>query len=588
MRACSLTRRAALPAFRNVTQTRLSLLFRLNGKRVITDLQVDDLAVIEHARLSLERGLTVLTGETGAGKSLLIDAIGLALGARADSDLVRSGKRRATVAIQVDLRNRPDLIARLANFEIDPHEGTLVIEREVNAEGRSTARANGKMVTVAVLREIGGWLVDLHGQHDHQALLDPDRQLEFLDDWLGEGIVDERETMRDAFARYEEARERVRRLQQGTREREQRIDLLKFQVEEIGAVSPVAGEFEELTQRLHQLQHAAELRAAAGRILDRLDGDEISIRGLVAESESDLDHAARLDSSLESVAEDLNSAQVHLEEVQRALSHYLDSVEADPKRLEDTAARLDALTRLRRKYGESEAEVLAYLQQAEEELAALEGEDGDLETAMASLEAAEARLQTAAQALHAVREAGAREFQRAVEAQLQELAMDRAEFEVSLTAVPPSATGIDAATFLFTANPGEPKRPLHKVASGGELSRTMLAIKVAGAGRAGVPTLIFDEVDAGLSGRAASRVAAKMEQLALHYQVLAISHLPQIAGRADVHFAIAKEVRGDRTLTLITPLAEGARVEEVARLLAGDTIGESARANARELLAGKL
>ncbi len=554
---------------------------------MLEELTVENIAIIDRAALPLGPGFTVLTGETGAGKSLLVDAIGLALGGRADSDLVRHGAAKGVVTITVRVQERAELLEECAKRGVDLEDGRLLVQREVGAEGRSSVRLNGRTAPLSTLRGLGDLLVDLHGQHDHQSLLNPDRQLDFLDDWIGLEALALREEVAQRLAEFEACRRKLATAQSSRRDREQRLDLLRFQVAEIQAAAPKPHEGESLQKSLVRLQNAERLRAVAASALERLSEQEGSAIESVGESAKELQPLVELDASLSPIVESLVQSQLLLEEAIRGLSDYDDAVEGDPVALEETAARLDLLQRLRRKYGDDEQEVLAYLARAESELDSLQNEDASEEQLALELAAAKDRLDELAASLTRLRTAKAGEFARQVQAELVDLAMDKASFDVRLSPKPVEPDGADRAEFVFSANPGEPTRALSKVASGGELSRVMLAIKVASAGRAGVPTLIFDEVDSGLSGRAAAVTAKKLSQLALHYQVIAISHLPQIAGRANCHFRIEKVEESGRVVTRLRLLEAEQRVAEIARLLAGEQVGPSALANARELLAAE-
>lgn len=553
---------------------------------MLLELTVENIAIIDRAVLSLGPGFTALTGETGAGKSLLVDAIGLALGGRADSDLVRAGARKGVVSLQVDLAANPGGLAACGRLGVDLEDGKLVIHREVSAEGRSTVRLNGRVAPVAALKAVGEQIVDLHGQHDHQSLLVPERQVDFLDAWIGPEAADLRTRVADAWAEVEATKRRLATLRGSRREREQRLDLLRFQIAEIEAAAPKPGEGEALGATISRLQNAERLALAVGAALSGLVETEGAAIERVGAAGKELDHLARLDPELEEPVEALRQARYALDEAVRLLGAYADAIEADPTRLEEAAARLDLLHRLRRKYGEDEQGVLDYLAAAGRELDELaEGEAGEEETSALLLAQSE-RLRALAGDLTALRSRWAEAFGIKVNEQIRDLAMSKASFEAAVEPKPLDSDGADRVEFRFTANPGEPLRPLSKVASGGELSRVMLAIKVAGAGRAGVPTLIFDEVDVGLSGKAAAVTARKLEELAGSYQVLVISHLPQIAGRASAHYRIEKQEHGGRAVTRLRRLEGGERVEEIARLLAGEEVGASALANARELLGG--
>ncbi|MBX3110930.1 MAG: DNA repair protein RecN [Fimbriimonadaceae bacterium] len=551
---------------------------------MVQELTVENVAVIERASFRPGAAFTVLTGETGAGKSLLVDAIGLALGARADADLVRHGAARAVVTLLVDLRGNPLAMAKCAEHGVAFDDGQLVVQREVSHDGRSTVRLNGRPAAVGTLREIGALLVDLHGQHDHQALMHQERQGGFLDAWIGDEALALVVAVEEQFRRHESLARRLASLRNGQRAREQRVDLLKFQIDEIQSVSPVVGETEELEGRLLRLKHVARLTTGVRDALAALADDEGSAVSAVQTSLRALRQLADLDPSLGVSVDHLAEGEAVLVDAVRGVRAYAATLDDDPAALEEVAARLDLLSRLKRKYGEDEAAILEHLAAASAELATLEGEDMSEDELAVEVDAAHSTLQATADRLTSVREAHAAKFSEVVTAELRELAMPSAEFVVRLHRQATGPEGQDFVEFLFTANAGEPPRPLGKVASGGELSRLMLAVKVASAGRAGVPTLIFDEIDTGLSGRAAATAARKMAALAAHNQVMAISHLPQIAAAADVHFLIRKSEAKGRVHTSVDQLDAEERVDEVARMIAGEEVGESARTHAREML----
>lgn len=551
---------------------------------MVVELTVENIAIIERAQIALGPGLTVLTGETGAGKSLLVDAIELAFGARANSELVRTGAGRASVSVAVDVSRTPSLRTLCEEMGAALEDSLLFLHREVFAEGRSQCRIAGRMAPVGTLRRLGQAIVDLHGQHDHQALLDPSTHLSLLDAWIGEPATSLRTQVESAFAEAETARRRLQAARTGQREREQRLDLLRFQIDEIDAFAPRVGEREELEGQLARLQHAERLAQLGCQAVDALSDDEGSASERLRVQLHALDEAERLDESLGPLLEPLRSAVVSLEDGVRELRRYVDAIEANPQLLQEVADRLDALTRLRRKYGDDETAILAYLHEARVELEDLKRSDQDEATLLAEFESAKANLLSLCTTLSALRIERAKAFQDETSNQLEDLAMPGAVFEVSLESKEPEPDGADRVGFLFSANTGEPPKPLDKIASGGEISRVMLAIKTAMAGRAGVPTLIFDEVDSGLGGRAAAVVAQKLGELSAHYQVVAITHLPQIASAATTHFRIEKEEVGGRVVTRVHALNPQERVEEIARMIAGEEVGDSARAHAREMI----
>jgi len=555
---------------------------------MITELSVENLAIIDKTQIALGPGYTVLTGETGAGKTLLVDAIELALGERADSDQVRKGAKSASVSLVFDVSGFFETQRRCIELGIHPEDGQVFISREIVVEGRSQCRVNGKLTPVSVLKQLGQLLVDLHGQHDHQALLFPDRHLGYLDQWIGLDAELLLNRVSAAYQNHRKTKADLELVRTGIREREQRLDLLNYQIAEIEAVDPKIGETELLTAHLNKLQHVEKLTAATFAALQALSEQEGSAAEQIGNAAKELEAAARFDSHLEGPAKSLHDLQYQLEDVVRALAGYSSSLEFDAGSLEEVSGRLDNLWKLKRKYGDTEEEVLAFQNSAREQRAIVEDATAS-ETLLARQEEQfRAELLSAANELSALRENKAVEFSSLIETQLHELALESARFSVSMREKEPDQTGLDDAEFLFTANPGEPLRPLAKIASGGEVSRLMLAIKTVLAGRAGVPCLIFDEIDTGMSGRIAATIGRKLAELAMEYQVIVISHLPQVAARGEVHFKIDKAKADGRNVTRIRKLDAKERENEIARMLGGEKVSEAALGNARELLAQKV
>lgn len=551
---------------------------------MIVELTVENIAIIEKAQLALGPGYTVLTGETGAGKSLLIDAIELVLGERADAELVRAGTPKASVSVVFDLSNRPGLVRVCQDLGIPLDDTTLYIHREVFAEGRSQCRIGGKLTPVGQLKQLGQFLVDLHGQHDHQSLLDPETHVGYLDAWIGAPAYDLLNKVSTTHHNTELLRHKLAAIRQGQRDREHKLDLLRFQINEIEAVSPKVGELDDLEVLLARLRNVEKLAAASFGSLAVLQDQEGSADEKLGGAVRSLEDAVRLDSSLEPVVKPLRDALVSMQEGIHALRGYADTLESDPNRLDEIATRIDSLHRLRRKYGDDESAILTFLEKCKTELDLLDDAEASEQDLMIQVEESEDALAMLCAELAALRHEKAAEFADLVEAQLRDLALERAVFEVNFRVKPPDATGAEIVEFFFSANAGEPARPLSKIASGGEISRMMLAVKTALAGKAGVPTLIFDEVDTGLGGRAAAVVSRKLAELAEHYQVVVISHLPQIAAAAASHFRIEKGEVDGRVVTQVVGLDRDQRISEIARMLAGEEITETAMANARELI----
>lgn len=545
---------------------------------MLHSLHIENLAIIDRLEVSFQPGFNALTGETGAGKSILLDALALVLGERADPTLIRTGADKLKVSAVFLVPETVDL----SDLGVELEEGALYLAREVQTGGRSLARVNGQAVPLSVLKAIGDRLVDLHGQHEHQSLLKPSSHLEFLDRWLGEPALNLRAQVREAVQSLQRLQAEYQELRQREREREQMLDLYRFQIDEIRSANLQIGEEEILQTEERRLAHAEKLLALAGSAYETLM-EERGAYEQIANASLRLAEIARIDPSMAPLQETLESALVQVEEVAQLLRVYLETVEYDPQRLEEVVARLELIKRLKRKYGDTIEAILAYAQEAEQKLSALEHQSERLADLEAEIAEAQSRAESLSAQLSALRKQGAERFSAEVVRHLRDLAMERAEFLVSLSPKPMDATGIDAVEFLFSANPGEPPRPLSKIASGGEMSRVMLALKTVLATASPVPTLVFDEIDAGLGGRTAHTIGEKLAQLAQHFQVLCVTHLPQIASRAHHHLQIEKRVEGERTYVVLTPLEGEARVAEIARMLAGEPT-ETALQHARELL----
>jgi DNA repair protein RecN (Recombination protein N) len=562
---------------------------------MLRELRVKRLAVIEEVSAPFASGLNVLTGETGAGKSILIDALLLLLGARAQPDLVRSDADSAAVEAVFQVPPAGALAGLLEELGHAPEEGQLIVRRELYRTGRSRAFVNDAPATVALLERLGEHLVEIHGQHEHQRLMEPGRQLELLDRFAeAEGA---REGVAGLVARWEAARGELDRMRGLERDRAQREELCRFQLSEIDAARLQPGEEEALRQERRRLQNSERLAQGLQEVTRLLYDDHDAATARVARAARLLDDLARLDPELAGPADALGGARAHLEEAVTQARRLAEGLEADPGRLEEVEARLDALARLKRKYGDSVEAVLAYRAQVAAEADRLARH----EEVAAEVEARAARLALeagqAAEALSAAREAGARRLERLVERELRALGMEKAQFRILLAREPAppgalattaggfrvTARGAERAEFLLSTNPGEEPRPLARIISGGELSRTMLGMKVILAAADRVPTLIFDEVDAGIGGRVADVVGQKLRETARSRQVLCVTHLAQIAAHADHHLAVRKSVSGRRTRTTVVPLDGEARVAELARMLGGEQVTDTTLRHAREL-----
>jgi len=549
---------------------------------MLVELAVEQIAIIDRLNLRFEPGLNVLTGETGAGKSILIDALSLALGERAEVEMLRSGAEHAQVTAVFDVSRSPRLLARLQELGVTPEEGLLYLTRELFAGGRSQARINGRPVPVATLKAVGDLLVDLHGQHQHQSLFHAGEQMRFLDEWCGEKVLSLKAELGECVRQMHALQRELSSLQADARERAHLLDLYTFQKQEIEQAHLLPGEEEELLAEERRLAHAEKLFATAETAYELLTAGEPAAVDLLAQAVRTLEEILPIDTSLQPLVENLQNALYVVQDTSADLRAYRDRVEFNPDRLSEVQDRLHLIRTLKRKYGDTVEAVLDYLREVTQKMERLQGGEERAEELAAALRQVERKAHQLAEELSRLRREGARRFEQAVAQELSELAMPRARFEVRLAPKPLETDGMDAVEFLIAPNPGEPPRPLAKIASGGELSRVMLAVKSVLAGVEDVPTLVFDEVDIGIGGRTAGIVGEKLHSLSCQRQILCITHLPQIASRARLHLLIEKHEAEGRTTTAVTPVEGDARVREIARML-GDT-GESALRHAREML----
>lgn len=563
-----------------------SSLLRNGPAGVLLELRLRNVAVIEAVTLPLAGGLNVLTGETGAGKSLIVGALGLLLGERAAADRIRQGADRAVVEATFDARDRDDLRAWLDARGIDAEEDSLILKREVSAAGRSRAWVNGSSVTVSVLRELGAQLVAVHGQHEAQQLLDPVMQRALLDAYAG--ATHDAAEVAQAHARVLQARQELGAIDARRREVEQRADYLRFLVQEIDAAAVHVGDDMAVEAEHRRLAHAEELRTHAAQGAQQLLGDDDAVLAQLDSVRRSLAALQRIDPELERLQSAFDTAYFSLDELARELAAYADAVDADPERLQELELRRALLHQLTRKYGPAISDVLATSERARAELLLVDDATEVRRQVTASLASATSARTAAAAALSAKRTHAASTLADAVTALLPDLGMNNGQFGVQLQPLDePGAHGAESVAFVASLNVGTPSGPLDRVASGGELARVMLALSTVLARLQRVPTLVFDEVDAGVGGAVAWQVGALMRRVAAHHQVLAISHLAQIAACAHHHVVVRKDHAASDAggvTTADTAVVDGeARVLELARMLGGDEDREISRAHAREL-----
>lgn len=551
---------------------------------MLTELRIKNFAIIDTLTLPLAAGFNVLSGETGAGKSIIVGALGLLLGERASGDLIRTGADRAVVEGVFEIAGHPTAPGMLDERGIDVENDTVVLRREVNANGRARAWVNGTTVTASVLAEIGRLLVNLHGQHEAQTLLDPEAQRQILDAFGG--ATEKAAQVRAAHEALATVRREIQTLETRRADAERRADYLRHVVQEIDAAHLVAGEDEKLEEEARRLEHAEELRSLAQGMTAVLEGDEDAVLLRLATVQKALASIQRIDPSLSRLQEVFDSSFYGLEALCRELEAYEEGVELDPERLAEVERRRDLLFRLTKKYGPVIADVLETAQRARSELDLLDSAAFDMRQLTERERAAATKLNDEAAALGTLRRAASDRLARAVDQVLPDLGIPDGRFSAALTPrteIGPS--GAEDVEFRVALNVGHDARPLARVASGGELSRVMLALKTILARLDHVPTLVFDEVDAGIGGRVGLQVGETMRRVAAHHQVFAISHLPQIAARAHHHILVAKGARQGVTTADCRVLDGDDRVVEIARMLGGDPESATSQAHARELLA---
>ena len=548
---------------------------------MLLELTVENYAVVEKVRVRFHRGLNLLTGETGSGKSIVVDALALLLGGRAAAEMVRTGAERARIAgiFEVDAKGLPE--------GVEPEEGELIIEREIMPNGKSRAFAGGRPVTAALLKELARSLGDIHGQHDQQQLFSGSVQREMLD-----GFADASEQLTEVaslYTRWSAAAAELAELDRTAQEKLRQADLWNFQRNEIEAVNPQSGEDLQLDNERRVLRNVVRLQETAGAAYAALYEDPESVAAQLHTVVKRLEELGRIDESMREVVTALEPASIAVDEAAHALGHYVGKLEADPARLEEIETRLAALEKLRRKYGATLEEVVAFREEVSRNLSTVES-SGERRTALAKeVTALTAGYESAAGRLSKLRREAAQRLAKSVEGELASLAMEKTRVEIRVAPAEWSAAGADAVEILISPNVGEELKPLEKIASGGELSRVALALKTciapARAEKHAIPrTLVFDEVDAGVGGGAAEAVGRRLKKLAGSAQVLCVTHLAQIAGFAEHHYYVEKHAERGRTVTTIEELDAAARTREIGRMLSGEQVTPEALRHAEQLI----
>jgi len=560
---------------------------------MLVELRVENYAVVEKVRVRFHRGLNLLTGETGSGKSIVVDALALLFGARAAPEMVRTGAERARISgiFEIESSKLPE--GQLPEG-VEAEDGELILEREILANGKSRAFAGGRPVTAALLRELAERLGDIHGQHDQQQLFSPAVQRDMLDAFAGAADIADR--TRAAFERWRAVSDELAELDRNSQEKLRQADLWRFQLQEIEAVAPQSGEDAGLENERRVLRNVVRLQESAAAAYAALYEDPESVAAQLRAVLRRLEEVARIDPGIGDVLATLQPVSIGVDEASHALRHYLGKLESDPARLEEIESRLAALEKMKRKYGATLPaagpssnldDVLAFLDDVRTQLAAVETSGERQESLSKEIGTLSAAYESAAGALSARRKEAARKLAKRTEAELAALAMERSRVEIRISPTEWSPSGVDAVEFLLSPNVGEEPKPLEKIASGGELSRVALALKTCTAAhaRAAIPrTLVFDEIDAGVGGGAAEAVGRRLKKLAGTSQVLCVTHLAQIAGFADHHYFVEKHAERGRTVTTIEELNTSARTREIGRMLSGERVTPEALRHAEQLI----
>ena len=550
---------------------------------MLLEISIKNFAIIEEISLTFENGMTVLTGETGAGKSIIIDAMNLMLGARASLDVIRHGANKAEIEGLFSVGENAALTQILEENGIGVTE-ELIIRREILQNGRSIGRINGQMVNLTTLRAVGQYLVDIHGQHDQEELMKPNMHIRMLDEFGDSQFASVKKHYQDLFEHYRRLRKRVLTKQKNEQEHKARIEMLEFQIAEIEAAALKSGEDQALNQKRDKLLNHKHIADTLTNAYVMLDDEEFSSLSNIRSAMNDLMTLEEFDADYKDMSSNVSEAYYILEEVTKQLGDVIDELDFDAGSLQQIEARLEVIYSITRKYGGSVDDVLDYYENITKEYNLLTGNDESSDDMEKDLKRLEKELIVAAESLSQERHQLAKNLEAEIKQELADLYMEKADFQVQFSKGKFNRDGNEAIEFYISTNPGEGFKPLVKVASGGEISRLMLAIKSAFSRKEDKTSIVFDEVDTGVSGRVAQAIAQKIYKIGSHGQVLAISHLPQVIAIADYQFFIEKRSDENTTVSTVRLLSEEERVEEIAKMLAGSDITEMAREQARELL----
>ncbi|KOO52058.1 DNA repair protein RecN [Viridibacillus arvi] len=554
---------------------------------MLRELSIKNFAIIEDLTVGFVEGLTVLTGETGAGKSIIIDAVQLLAGGRGSQEFIRHGAKKAELEglFAISSENHA-AYHKCAEAGIEIEEGMVILRRDLNDNGKSVCRVNGKLVPLSLLREIGATLIDVHGQHESQELMDDKRHISLLDQFAGADIDPLKERYSTEYSAYRELKKELAAISLGEQQVAQKIDLFSFQIKEIDACQFRAGEEEELAEERRRLMNFNKIYERSNTAHEAILGES---RGLdwIGQAMTDLEEVATLDQDFREHSDNVSAAFYSLQEAAFQIKNILDDLEFNPERLNEVEQRLALIQSMKRKYGATLEDILTYREKIGEELESLINRDENMQKNEQQLNDLKVKLLLTAEKLTEVRKKAGRKLSDAIMQQLRALYMEKADFSVHfepLAADQFDHNGLDRIVFYIATNVGEPPKPLTKIASGGELSRMMLALKTIFSSTNGITSIIFDEVDTGVSGRVAQAIAEKISAISMHSQVLCISHLPQVAAMADHHYYIKKQEEAHRTVTSLTEIFDNARIDEISRMMSGAEVTDLTFQHAKELV----
>ncbi|MFC7370457.1 DNA repair protein RecN [Fictibacillus iocasae] len=556
---------------------------------MLAELTIRNFAIIDSLGVSFNKGLTVLTGETGAGKSIIIDAIGLLIGGRGSSEFVRYGTAKAEIEGLFHFDENHALMQKCEEFGISASDGMAVLRREINENGKSVCRVNGKLVTLAILKEIGQTLIDIHGQHETQFLLQPEKHLFLLDSFAGKEFALLLTKYQETYAHYVDIQKQLKNLTENEQQMAQRMDLLQYQLEEIDAAGLKENEDDELQEEKNKLSNFEKLYKHLHDSYENLYGDGRGL-DLVSNALAELSAVSMIDDDLRKKEESLATCYYALEDLAFQIRDSFESLEYDAGRLNEIEDRLNEISKLKRKYGHTVKEILNYAESIRKELFVIQNKDENIDALKKKHEKIKEKLSAEAAKLSNKRTKHAAVLKEAIQKELKELYMEKTQFDVMVEKGSFSGErefgpyGMDDVEFYIAPNPGEPLKPLAKTASGGELSRVILALKSIFTKHEGVTSIIFDEVDTGVSGRVAQAIAEKIYRVSSDSQVLCITHLPQVAAMADTHLHIAKDTEGSRTVTKVTALGSPEKIQEIGRMISGVEVTHITKEHAKELL----